>query len=101
MTKNVEHKIFQLHPQSSATYDEPIFMNFTFDHVDTRCGHLTYSISPKQVKKYGQYRQKFLYAKSSLPCILHTESTKDQHNVVGQVQQLTVIRQTHQHFIHY
>jgi hypothetical protein len=26
------------------------------------CGHLIYRISPKQVKKYGMYRQKFIYA---------------------------------------
>ena len=30
-----EHKKLQLHLQSSATYAEPIFTNFTFDHVDT------------------------------------------------------------------
>jgi len=35
--KNVENtkKKLQLHPQTSATYPEPVFTNFTFDHVDT------------------------------------------------------------------
>jgi hypothetical protein len=67
----------------------------------TSRGHLTYYMSPKQIKKYGEHRQKFLNSKSSLPCILHTESTKDQRNKGGQVQQLPVTQQTHQYFIHY
>jgi hypothetical protein len=93
MMKNVENTNFNCTLNQVQLNAKPIVTNFTFDHMDTL--HTLFQLNR------SEYRQTFLYAKSSLPCILYTESTKDQQNVGGQVQQLMVIQQTHQHFIHY